>query len=75
MNKNMAKANGCKQRRRISIVARLVYLKIILPGHVSVDMAFGGPVQRSGLPLERGFGRVMIMGGRPLPLIHLDKIG
>ena len=56
-------------------MARLAYLKVILPGHVSVNMALGGAVDRGRLPLERWFGRIMIVGGRPLPLIHLDKIG
>ena len=56
-------------------MARLTYLEIVLPGHVRIDMAFGSPVDRGRLPFERWLGRIMIMRGRPLPLIHLDKIG
>ena len=53
---------------------RLANLKVILPGHVSVDMAFWGAINRCSMPLERRFRSIMIVGGRSLPLFHLDRI-
>ena len=40
---------------------RLADLEIVLPGHVSVDMAFRGAVNRCSMPLERRFRSIMIV--------------
>ena len=45
----------CKGQKSTGRIARLAYLEIILPGHVGVNMAFGGPVNRGGLAFERRF--------------------
>ncbi len=40
---------------------RLANLKIILPGHVSVNMALWGAVDRCSMSFERRFGSIMIV--------------
>ena len=56
------------------MIARLAYLKVILPRHVSVNMSLRGTVDGSSLPLERRFRAIVIMRSWPLPFFHLDSI-
>jgi hypothetical protein len=53
---------------------RLVYLKIIFPGHISVNMSLRGTINGSDLALERRLGAIRIMRGWPLPFFHLTRV-
>ena len=61
--------------RRAFETARLAYLKVIPPRHFGIDVTLGATINRGSLSLERRLRAVMIIRGRPLPLLHLDKIG
>jgi hypothetical protein len=55
--------------------AKIAYLKIVLPGHISIVIALASAISGHGDLLGGGCRIIVIVGTWSLPILHFDKAG
>lgn len=54
-------------------MARLAYLEVVFPGHISIDVILRGAIDRGSLTLQWRLRAIVLMISWPFPVLHLDR--